>query len=276
MMKFQITPDEALKPAAAVIKYFKKKKMKIKVEQAAWDGAPYRTTIIGEKAGLRILVEAQGVLSYGRSLQDLASWLAANRHYAEFLIATTGDAVIEVGVSHQMKKDGVGLLIVDDDGSIQEHHRPRNPALVITPDPTLSLGPTKAEVLAAVKKFNDVDRKDGLRDMCEVVERLTEELGVTACRKAHLKIPEAPFRSKDWASQINELARQEAYNPSCGIIVSAPLRDDLHSFRGARNLIDHKARSLKEEKLRQKQFAERMMQGPRLVAQLLSLKRRVK
>ena len=83
-----------------------------------------------------------------------------------------------------------------DDGSIEEHHRPRNPALTITPDPTLSLGTAKSEISAAVKKFNEADRKDGLRDMCEIVERLTEEVGVVACRKSWLKIPELEFQKR--------------------------------------------------------------------------------
>lgn len=238
-MKFEITPDEAQKPAVAVIKHFKKKKMKIGIEKPAWDAAPYRTTIIAERAGLKILIEAQGVLSYGRSLKDYAAWLAANRHYAEFCIATMDDATIEVGTSHQMKIDGVGLLIVDSDGNVAEHHKARNPALVITPDPTLSWGGHKKNVVAAVDKFNHIDRKDGLRDMCEIVERLTEDLGTTASRKERLKIPEAAFRQKDWSSQINELARNEAYNSPYGPIVSTTLKDDLHSFRGARNLVDH-------------------------------------
>lgn len=105
---------------------------------------------------------------------------------------------------------------------------------------------------------------------------ITEELGVTACRKGRLKIPEEPFRNKDWAGQINELARPEAYKSPFTPIVSASLKDDLHSFRGGRNLVDHKTRSLREEKRRQMQFADRMMQGPRLVAELLALKRRTK
>lgn len=275
-MKFEITPDEAQKPATAVIKHFKKKKMKIRIERAAWSDAPYRTTVIAEKGGLTVLVEAQGVLSYGRSLQDYAAWLGAKRHNAEFCIATMEDAVIEVGVSHKMKIDGVGLLIVAEDGSITEHHRARNPALVITPDPTLSFGSSKTEVVAAIKKFNDVDRKDGLRDMCELVERLTEDLGVTASRKGRLKMPEAVFPTKDWATQINELARSEAYHNPHSPLISATLKDDLHSFRGARNLVDHKVRSAIEDKKRQKQFAERMMQGPRLVADLVALRRKIK
>jgi hypothetical protein len=250
--------------------------MKIKIEEAAWDAAPYRTTLFAEKAGRKVLVEAQGILTYSRSLKDFAAWLAANRHYAELYIATMTEAVLEVGVLHQMKMDGVGLLIVSDDGVIAEHLRAKNPALVITPDPTLSLGPSREETLAAVQKFNEIDRKDGLRDMCEIVEHLTEELGVAAWRKAHLRIPETAFRGKDWAGQINELARPEAYGTPHLPIVSAILKDDLHSFRGGRNLIDHKVRSLQEDKRRQKQFADRMMQGPRLVAELISLRRKIK
>src|SRR4051812_43653829 len=117
-MKFEITPDEAQKPALAVIRYFKKKNMNIHIERAAWDGAPYRTTIIAEKSGRKLLIEAQGVLSYGRSLKDYAAWLAAKRHYSEFSIATMHDAIIEVGVSHEMRTDGVGLFIIDDAGNV--------------------------------------------------------------------------------------------------------------------------------------------------------------
>lgn len=121
-----------------------------------------------------------------------------------------------------------------------------------------------------------MDRKDGLRDMCEVVEQLTAELGVAASKKGRLKMPESVFRQKDWATQINELSRSEAYNAPFVPLLKSSLKDDLHSFRGARNLIDHKVQSAQEEKLRQKQFAERMMQGPRLVSDLASLRRKIK
>lgn len=275
-MKFDVTPDEARRPAAAVIRYFKKQRMRVTLEKAAWPSAPYRTTVVAEKAGRHVLVEAQGALTYSRSLKDLAAWLAANRHYAELYIATTTDAVLQAGVLQEMRSDGVGLLVVDDGGAVSEQQRPRNPALVVTPDPTLKFGSVKREVQAAVQKFNETDRKDGLRDMCETVERLTEEVGVAACRKGRLKIPEAEFRKLDWAGQINELSRKEAYKPPYTPIIGASLRDDLHSFRGARNLVDHKARSRREDIKRQKQFAERMMQGPRLAAELMSLKRKIK
>ena len=250
--------------------------MRVRIETAAWPEAPYRTTVVAERAGRHVLVEAQGTLGYGRSLKELVAWIDTRRHYAELYIATKEESVLQAGVLQDMKVDGVGLLVVNDEGVVSEHQRARNPALVVTPDPTLRFGPSRDDVRASVKKFNEVDRKDGLRDMCEVVERLTEELGVTACRRGWLKTPEANFVAKDWAGQINELARPEVYNLPRSPLFATGLKDDLHSFRGARNLIDHKVRSRREDTRRQKQFAERMMQGPRLVAELVSLKRRVR
>ena len=58
-------------------------------------------------------------------------------------------------------------------------------------------------------------------------------------------------------------------------IVDDKLKQDLHSFRGARNLIDHPATSKAAEKKRQTQFAERMVMGPRLAGELLSLQAKV-
>jgi len=275
-MRFDVTPEEAQPPARAMIRFFAKQKMKVVVERPAWPDAPYRTTLVAVRAGRHVLVEAQGVLTYGRSLKDLVAWLSGKRQYAELYIATSDEAVLQAGVLGEMKNDGVGLFVVDDEGTVSEHQRARNPALVVTPDPTLKLGACKSEVLAAVKKFNDVDRKDGLRDMCEMVERLTEEVGVAACKKAWLKIPGAQFCEKDWAGQINELSRKEAFNSPHAPLFAATFKDDMHSFRGARNLVDHKVRSKREGTKRQRQFAERMVQGPRLVGELLSIKRRVK
>jgi hypothetical protein len=274
-MKFEITPEEAQPLAVALVRHYKKREMKVKVEHAAFPDAPYRTTVVAEKAGLKVLVEVQSALSYGRSQKDLAAWLAVRRHYAEFYIATGTDSVLAVGALQEMKTDGVGLLIVDG-AALKESHHARNAALVIVPEPTLTLGSSKKEVSDAVKKFNDVDRRDGLRDMFDIVERLTKELGLAACRKGWLKMPTAQFQTKDWSTQINELARPEAYNASFTPLIVPTLKDDLHSFRGGRNLVDHPPKSHIDNKRRQRQFAERMMQGPRLVAELLSLRRRVK
>ncbi len=275
-MKFDFTPEEAQGTAQAVAKYYSQRKMKVKIEIAAWPEVPYRTTLVAIKAGKHILIEAQGTVNYSKSIQELAAWLAANRHYSELYLATMSDAVIQADMLAHMKKDGVGLLMVDDEGKISVLHKARNPALVVTPDPTLKYGEYKTEVNASVQKFNETDRKDGLRDMCELVERETEELALVAVKKNWLKMSEKNIKGMDWSTQINTLASTNAYNSGHTAIVTSTFKDDLHSFRNARNLLDHKVSGKRDDMKRQKQFAERMMQGPRLIAEMVSLKRKIK
>lgn len=153
--------------------------------------------------------------------------------------------------------------------------KPKNPALIVTPDPTLKFGDCKVEVNSAIRKFNEIDRKDGLRDMCELVERETEKLAILAVRKGLLRLGEADVQRQDWSGQINTLASPNTYNPGNTPLLDSKLKDDLHSFRGARNLIDHKVTSKRAEIKRQRQFQERMMMGPRLIAELVSLKRKI-
>jgi hypothetical protein len=182
-MNFVLTPEEAQSAALAVARHLRKRGMTVRTEVEPWPSAPYRTTLVARQRGLCLLVEAQGTLNYGNALKGLATWLAANRYYAELYLATVSEAVIQAGMLGEMKSDGVGLLVIDENGVVSESQRARNPALVVTPDPTLRFGDCKQEVLNSVIKFNDVNRKDGLRDMCEVVEGETEKLALRAVKK---------------------------------------------------------------------------------------------
>lgn len=274
-MKFTLTPGEAWPVAEAIAKLFRKRRAKIKVETALANGAPYRTTLVVFEHGKAILIETQGTLTYGRTLQELASWLSSRREYCELFLATSSEGSIPVGLLSQLQHDGVGLMIVDDDGVVKIEKAPRNPALVVTPDPTLAYGECKKAVTSAVEKFNNVDRKDGLRDMCELVEQETERLIRKAVNKGIINIPVASIDQKDWSDQINALASTQAHGNKSATL-SENLKNDMHSFRGARNLIDHKVKTKREDKKRQRQFAERMVQGPRLVAELVALRRKIK
>lgn len=275
-MKFVFTSEEAQNPARAVGVFLAKKQMVVKVETAVSSDAPYRTTLLATKSGLSLLVEAQGTLSYEKPLKDLAAWLAANRVYAELYLATTSDGVLPLGLLADMDKDGIGLLIVHDNRSVVVDRKARNPALVVTPDPTLKFGDCRADVLSALTKFNNVDRKDGLRDMCEIVERETENIIIRASRKGWLTKDEEVVKQLDWSSQINLLSSTQAYRSGKTAIISSWFKDDLHSFRNARNLVDHNVTSKRDDARRQKQFQERMTQGPRLVAELVSLRRKIR
>lgn len=276
-MLFNFTPEEAQPAAEAVARYLQRKKMSISVEVAAWDDAPLRTTLVGRQTGLIILVEVQGALNYIGPIKDLASYIAARRHYAELSLAIPSSAVIpEAAMLEEMDRDGVGLFVVDEDGIVRQSRNPKNPALIVTPDPNLRYGRCKHEVTNAVAKFNNIDRKDGLRDLCELVERETAKLAALAARKGLLQRDEAIVVGMDWSNQINILASRDATVLIPSPIFEDKLKDDMHSFRGARNLIDHRVQNKREERERQLQFAERMMQGPRLVAKLVSLQRKIR
>jgi hypothetical protein len=275
-MAYVFTPDDAQTIADAIVKYLRKQKCEVSFETALSDNAPYRTTLLAKRNDLIILIEAQKSPNYGGSLQGLARWLGAERKYCELYLATDADAYMQGGLLTELERDGVGLMLVDDTSTVSTSQKPRNPALVITPDPTLRFGKCKEEVRESINKFNSINRKDGLRDMCEIVEKLTEEVAVFATKKGYINRTEAQVRAMNWSEQINILAAQNVCTPSHQPLLSEGLKTDLHSFRGARNLIDHKVKTKREDEKRQKQFAERMMMGPRLVAELVSLKRQVK
>jgi len=227
------------------------------------------------KGQLTKLVEVQGGLNFHRELENFARWLAAQRQYAELYIATSEEAAVPAVVLQGVRREGGGLLISDAEGKLHVLEKARNPALQVTPDPTLKYGDCRPEVKQAVEKFNQTDRKDGLRDLCEIVERETEELALRASRRGLLKMDENALKAMDWSSQINTLASVNAYNPGHEPIFTPPMKDDMHSFTRGRNLVDHKVRGKKENAQRERQFAERMMQGPRLLAELISLQRKV-
>ena len=275
-MRFEFTPDEAQTIASAIRNHLGRQGYKVRVEEPFEDDVPYRTTLVARKADSVILVEAMGVLVYSKSLQDFAHWLAAQRKYCELYLATHEDSNLTGGMLKEIARDGVGLMLVDDLNRITVPHKPRNPALVVTPDPTLKFGKHKAEVQGIVDKFNRGERKDALRDMCELVERETEDLGIVLVRRGHLKLSEENLRAKDWSGQIETLASVNAFSAGHAPVVTPPLKVDLHSFRGARNLVDHKVKSKREDARRQRQYQERMMMGPRLFAELISLKNKVR
>jgi len=273
-MKFDFTPEEAQPVALVVAKHLKRQEMKIWCEVKPFEGTPYRPTLVAVKSGLTVVVEAQGNLDYHKTLAGFVAWLAAGRHYARFYLATTEHCMMHATTLAEMKEHGVGWLVVQDTGSVIESLPARNPALVVTPHPDLRYGDCQPEVRSALSKFNEINRKDGLRDMCEIVERETEGLAVIGVRKNLLKMAEVAVRNMDWSGQINVLASPNAYNAGHKPIVADPLKQDLHSFRGARNLVDHPVRTKREDKRRELQFADRMMQGSRLVAELVRLKRK--
>jgi hypothetical protein len=275
-MQFFLTPEEAQATAGAVANHLAGLGFRVSIEKAVSDDAPYRTTLYAEARGLTILVEAQGVPTYHPGLWELPPWLLTQRPYSELYIATGENQMVSGVLLKKLKQAGMGLIFVTLDGNVDYHLKPRNPALIVNPDPTLNLGRCSKEVRAIVTAFNSVDRKAALRNMCDLVELETQTLAKRASDRGWLIKTAAEVDQLDWANQINLLAASGAYKPGKTPLIGAKLKDDLVSFKGARNLLDHPAATKRDAIARERQFAERMMMGPRLVADLLALQRRAR
>ena len=275
MTSFLLTPDEAQEVALAVIADMRRQNYTVGVEEAIADDAPYRPTMKCTRSGLELMVEAQGNPQYTRSLRELMTWAAGQRRHCEVYVATSIDADIPASMLSALNKDGVGLLLVEADSSISTSLRARNPALIVNPDPTLRFGARKQAVEEAVRRFNEVDRKAGLQEMCELVESETERLLEKAVRKGVIDKSLDAASKMDWATRINVLAAKDQYVAGHDPIIEGTLKDDLHSFRGARNRFDHQVRTAAAKRARERQYAERMMMGPRLVAELIPLARKL-
>ena len=274
-VEFVLTPEEAQSTASAVVAHLKAERQTVSVEAGVDPQVNFRPTITAEKDTLTFYVEAQSVPAYTTGVKELVSWASVQRVYCEVYIAVPLDATLSGRFLSYLKRDGVGLILIDDSGAVTIHHEARNPALVVTPDPTLKLGRCATAVRQEVKRFNEVDRKAALQAMCEIVERETDVLVKRLAKKAWISKSEEQVARMDWSAQINVSAANDAYVAGRTPVVDDKLKTDLHSFRGARNLMDHKVTSKRAERKRQTQFAERMLMGPRLTAELLSLQRKV-
>jgi hypothetical protein len=275
-MDFLITPEEAQTTARAVASHLQGAKFKVSVETSVDDDLRFRPTLHAERDGLLVLVEAQGQPSYTKSMRELATWATLHRKYCRIYIATSVEARLSGQLLKDTKRAGVGIMIVDEEGVVGIDKEARNPALIVTPEPTLKLAHRKTRVHELVEQFNDGHRKAALHDMCELVEDETEVLIVKAARASIILKSESEVERMDWSTQINVLASAELYVKRKTPLLSQPLKDDLQSFKGARNLLKHKVRTKKDEQKRERQFAERMMMGPRLVADLIPLQRKAR
>ncbi len=279
-MTYIYTPDDAQSIADVIASFLTKRKYKVFREVPISKDASFRTTLLAKKADLSIMVEAQHKPKLDDSLIALAQLLEKKNSYCEFYVATHEKANFTGTLLKQLEKNGIGLLVVDASDQLMVVKEPKNPALIVRPDPTLKYGNYKEKVNTCLGNFNSPNsslttknpRKEALGDMCDMVEALTKDLALLAVKKRMLKLAPANIDAKDWSGVIDTLASKNSYWLGKNPIISANLRFDLHSFRGARNLLKHPAKSKRQEAERQEQFAERMMMGPRLVADLVSIK----
>lgn len=278
-MKYIYTPEEAQPIANLVSAYLNKHKFNVNSEQPIEPSASYRTTLIGVKGKLSVLVEAQHSPEISNSFREFALWLRGSDYCAELFISTNRRAVFPGPFLKEIEDLGVGLLIIEDDGTIKFDRESCNPAFTVKTDPSLCFGKYKSVTKSYLKKFNQPSsyfsntnpRKDALRDLCELVEELTEKLLVLLSRKKIVSKNKVEIEGMDWANQINALRSNNVYNTGNDFAISGPQQTELHSFRDARNLFDHNVRSKREELQRQRKFADKMLLGIRLTSELVSI-----
>ena len=275
-MTFLFTPEEALPCAEALLQHLRATGAHCLVEQAALRDAPYRTTLHARVAGQLNLYEVQGAIEVHNQLAHFSQWLFAARADVQLFVVGNHDAATTAELNRQLKKTGIGLMLRLPSGEFEEVHAARNPAFVVSPDPVLRIGARRNDVLACIAKFNDGAHKDGLRDLCEIVEGETERVLDIGSRRGVINLTLSNIHAKDWSDQINCLASKNIMNGGRDALIDSKLKDDLHSFRGARNLVDHPARTLSQDRRRRQQFVERMMMGSRLVAELSTVRRRLR
>lgn len=274
-VNFNFTADKAQPIALSVHKHYRRAKKNVVVEERI-EGAPYRPTLtVSGPNAATMYIDVHATAAVPRGLEDFARWCGARRDYAQVWLATSDQASIAGTVMTRLKEEGIGLILVSEEENLVYLLEARIPALMVTPEPNLAFGHKKGEVGELVERFNRGDRKASLQDMCELVEQQTDALARKAARKKVLNKAESDVAGMSWANQLDVLAALGAYTPGSTPLVTPTLKSDLDSFRGARNLIDHKVRTKKEKADREKQFTERMMTGPRLVAELLRLQRKV-
>ena len=275
-MDFISTPEEAQATATNVAHYLAQNGFTVDVEAPIDQDAPYRTTLLAhKKQRTTVLVEALGHPNFSPPIQELARWLDSKREYAELYLAVSKDATMSAAFLSQVKREGIGLFIVDS-ANVEEYQVATNRALIVTCDPTLPLRKCKSEVQRAFATFNKGERKSGLREVCEIVEREINKLGLKASRKGWINKTEAQWNALRFSDHINILGAPDVYVGGRPVLLAVDLKNDLHSFRGARNLVDHPSMNRWEDRKRERQYGERMLTGARLIAELLTVQQRVR
>ncbi|MBI2859036.1 MAG: hypothetical protein HYX90_08155 [Chloroflexi bacterium] len=191
-------------------------------------------------------------------------------------MATNEDSHLTLRELDEIRRDGVGVLRVGElETTVVVHEQPLNPAHTVTIHPDVRLGPYTEAVRAAVEKFNRQSQKNGLQDMCEIVERVTLSLLLKAVKKGYVNVTVTQATKMDWENRINALASPNRYQAGKTVLLDNDMKTDHLAFKNTRNLVDH-ARGRRENNQLTQQLVERMLMGQRLLGQLVTISRRIR
>ena len=274
---FELTSLDARRVASLTRRHFLRQHFKVETDRPAWPDAPYRTSLLCRRRSELKLIECQARLDYHHALKSFHHYLFEHRLPAELYIsvATSDEVTISATALKETDQDGVGLILIDGRGQVTVSKKACDWAYFAAPDPTLKFGSLRALVEAAFVKYNRVDRVDGMRDLSNMVEGETRRLARVARTKGWFGSKAIDLDAKDWNGVINLLGSHDASLPGLGPVINEGFKNDLHSFRGGRNLVDHPAPSTTAAERIARQFQDRMVLGARLVADLDARRRSV-
>lgn len=273
----ELTPLDAQTVLSSVRRYFLDRHFKVAMDEAAFPDAPYRTSLTCRRRDELQLVECQSRLDYHRALKSFHQYLVERRLPAELYVAVaeSDEENISVARLREMDRDGVGLLLLDERSQVSVNKKACNWAYFAAPDPTLKFGALRPQVDGVFLKYNREDRVSGMRELSNLVEGETRRLGRTALARGRFGSRTPRVDAMDWSDVINLLASRQAASPGSVPVINDELKNDLHSFRGGRNLVDHPVRDAAEARRVARQFQDRMLLGARLVSDLDARRRSI-
>jgi hypothetical protein len=272
-VKFEYLSRDLWPTAVALARHFTGRRYTVYAERQIGEAYGFRPTLTCKRSWDLIAVEVSSSPTIEGAIGDFIRTALAIRQELTIYIALPRDRdgeeiLLPVSFLDGLRKFGVGLLLVSND-VVEEREKGARCSLRYSVPPGRSLGRYKEQVLEAVKKFNRGDNIDGIRDLTEIVEGGLGELALKASTKRLIIPTPEEIGEMDFEGRINVLGAPEWRNQPQRRFLDENLKNDLRSFRGARNL-GHHPRTKKQQKSLENQLMERTQASIRLLREILT------
>lgn len=272
-MRFDYLTQELWPIAKAVIRHFKKRRYTVEIEAPLDASYGFRPTLIFRRKWETTVVEVRSSPSIDGPLNEFVQAALAQRAETTIFVALPRERdgeeiLLPVSFLESLRKAGVGLLLVES-GRIAEQEKPAKCSLRFSIPAGRSLSKHKEKVTEAIRKFNRGDPVDGLRDLTEIVENAVDDLARKAASRRLLVPTIAEVEEMTLENKINLLGAPQWRGQNQHRFFEEQLKDDLKSFKGARNL-GHHPRSKKKQLELETQLLERAQASIRLLREILT------
>jgi len=245
------------------------------IDAEAWPGANCRTTLLFRRRGAVELVEVRSTLKLEPFFGRFVSETVAGQRDVRLHVAVPHDdsAVVPVTTLDSARTLGLGILSVRD-GTVLVQQAAVNCSQRFPMPGRRGLGRHRTAIEDAVTKYNEGRRLDALRDVTDAFEDAIDSLGRLGITRGKLACSAAEFATFDLEKRINQMAMTNFHGNTQTPLYDEPMRRDLLSFKGARNLGHHRRGRAENRRLNQ-QYAERMAMGIRLVGDIVAIQRQL-